>query len=66
MLLLQGMVGMLTSSSISTREDICMPEDMEMLKTANKKDLENVNTRENAENFLWVPKNRERVETYVE
>ena len=57
MLLLQGMVGMLTSSSISTPEDICMPEDMEMLKTANKKDLENVNTRENAENFLWVPKN---------
>ena len=66
MLLLQGMVGMLTSSSISTPEDICMSEDMEMLKTANKKDLEKVNTRENAENFLWVPKNWERVEIYVE
>ena len=55
--LLQGMVSMVTSPSASTTEDICVPEDMEMIKTANKKDLEKVNTRENAENFLWVPKN---------
>ena len=46
----------MTSPSGSNTEYVCVPEDRAMIKAVNERNIERVQTRENAENFLWVPK----------
>ena len=48
---------MVTSPTSISNDDICVPEDAEMLKPEKKKDVEKVCLNENAESLLWVPKN---------
>ena len=48
---------MVTSPTGISDDDICVPEDREIMKPENKIDVDRVSSNANAESLLWVPKN---------